>query len=365
MPQFGRGAPAPGAFFDTDFATIDSLLAVGLLHGMQGKGDCRLAIITMSRPNLAVAGFVDAVERYYRGPAGNFSEVPPIGMHTAGKPGDTLPAFTLPFQKKKADGTPVYKNEVKSVIDTGDPVTLIRNYLEAQQDQTAFFVLSGPATNLAMALDYPGLRQVIAAKIKYLVFAGGAFPSGPAEAHIKADIPAARRVLAEWPTPIIASGTEVGAAIEFPGAILDKDADASADNPIADAYRANSKMPYNVPSWAMTAALYGARPKEGYFKLSGSGKIAVDAEGRTSFTAAEKGPHQYLIADPAQKDKIVLAYIELAASKPVPRAGRRGAPPDQQQQQQNQPQQPPRQQFAPPPGQAAPQTPPKTVPPNQ
>ena len=153
MPQFGGGKPSAGAFFDTDFSTIDSLLGISLLYGLQGKNDCRVAIITMSRPNLEIAGFADAVERFYHGPAGNFAQLPPIGMRTEGSPGETSPAFVAPFQKKKLDGTPVYKNAVKTVIETGDPVTLIRNYLEAQQDQNAFFVLSGPATNLAAALE--------------------------------------------------------------------------------------------------------------------------------------------------------------------------------------------------------------------
>ena len=58
---------------------------------------------------------------------------------------------------------------MKSVIDTGDPDTLFRNYLEAQYDQNAFFVLTGPATNLAAALDFRGMKDLIAAKIKYLV----------------------------------------------------------------------------------------------------------------------------------------------------------------------------------------------------
>ena len=31
---------------------------------------------------------------------------------------------------------------------------------------------------------------MLAAKAKYLVVAGGAFPSGPAEAHIRGDLPA-------------------------------------------------------------------------------------------------------------------------------------------------------------------------------
>jgi inosine-uridine nucleoside N-ribohydrolase len=326
MPQFFGGRQAAGAFFDTDFSTIDDLLAVSLLYGLQNKNDCRVAVITMSRPNLAVAGFADAVERFYHGPAGNFSQVPPIGMRTEGSAGEASPAFIAPFQRKKPDGTPVYHNQVRSVIDTGDPVTLIRNYLEAQRDQNAFFVLSGPASNLAAALAFPGVKPLIAAKIKYLVIAGGAFPDGPAEAHFKADIPAAAKIFAEWPTPIVASGVEVGAALQFPGASIDKEfAQAAPDHPVADAYRAYKAMPYNTPSWAMAAALHATRPQEGYFKLSDAGRIKVDEQGRTSFTPAEQGTHRYLIVDPAQKEKILSAYVELASAKPEVR--RRFIPP--------------------------------------
>ena len=320
MPQRGAEKPAAGVFFDTDFATIDSVLALGLLYGLQGKNNCRVAIVTVSRPNLAVVGFADAVERFYRGPAGNFAQVPPVGMATAGSPGETSPAFVQPFQKKKPDETLVYRNEVRSVIDTGDPNTLIRNYLEAQYDGNAIFVLSGPATNLAAGLAFPGLKETIAAKVKYLVIAGGAFPSGAPEAHIKADIPAARKVFAEWPAPIVASGYEIGAALDFPGSSIDKEfAAAVPDNPIADAYRAWRPMPYDAPSWAMAASLYAARPNESYFKLSGPGTIQVHDDGRTSFTASDQGRHQYLVNLPEQKERILRAYVELASAKPVPR----------------------------------------------
>ena len=162
--QFGRGKPSAGAFFDSDFSTIDSVLAQGLLHGLQGKNDCRVAIVTMSRPNLAVAGFADMVERYYRGPAGTFAQVPPMGMRTVGQPGETSAAFTAPFEAHKLDGTPVYVNNVKRVRDTGDPDTLFRNYLEAQYDGNGFFFLAGPATNLAAALEFRGMKELIVAK---------------------------------------------------------------------------------------------------------------------------------------------------------------------------------------------------------
>jgi len=316
MPQFGNAKPSAGAFYDSGFATIDDLLAMAVLYGLQGKGDCRVAIVTMSRPNLAVAGFVDTVQRYYRGAPGNFAQVPPVGMRTDGSAGETPAAFTLPFDLKKPDGTPVYRNQVKSVIETGDPVTLIRNYMEAQHDGNAFMVLAGPATNLAAALDFPGLKPLIAAKVKQLVWAAGAFPDGATDARITADVPAARKVLTEWPAPVVFCGSEIGKAIEFPGAEFEKQfPEGSPDHPVIDAYRAAGKMPYDTPSWAMCAVLYAARSGAGLFRLSDVGTMAVDAQGRTSFAASANGKHLYLIADPEQQQKIVTALVELAAAK--------------------------------------------------
>jgi hypothetical protein len=306
--QFGRGKPATGAFYDSDFATIDSVLAQGLLHGLQSKNDCRVAILTMSRPNLAVAGFTDMVERYYRGPAGNFAQVPPMGMRTTGKPGDTSPAFTEPFALKKPDGKPLFENHVKRLLDTGDPDTLFRNYLEAQVDQGSFFVLSGPATNLAAALEFRGMKELIVAKSNYLV----------AACNIRADIAAAKNVFAEWPMPIYLVSDELSAAISFPGASIDKEfTAANPDSPFISAYKAYKPMPYDTPAPALSAALYAARPKEGYFKLSEPGTIAIHDDGRMAFVTVASGKHQMLLPDPEKKDKVIQAWVDLTSAKPV------------------------------------------------
>jgi purine nucleosidase len=299
--QFGRGKPSVGAFFDSDFTTIDSILALAVLYGLQGKNDCRMAVITASRPDLATVAYVDLVERYYHGPSRNFAQMPPVGMRTEGKPGETPKAFVAPFEGKK------YTSQVKSVIDTGDPNTLFRNYLQGQYDQNAFFVLAGPATNLAAALEFRGMKELIAAKIKYLVVTSA-----------EADVPAAKKLFATWPTSIVAVGPEVGAALEFPGASIDKEFKVlNPDNPVADAFRAWDPKLGNVPSRAMAAALYAGRPKEGYFKLSDPGTITVRDDGRTAFTASATGKHQLLVLDPGQKDKIIQTYVELASAKPV------------------------------------------------
>jgi len=185
--QFGRGKPSAGGFLDSDFRSMDTVLAVSLLYGMQAKNDCRVAMLAMSRQDLKTAGYLDMVNRFYHGPSANFNQLQPVGMPTAGKPGEPPPPFVSVFERKKADGTPAYKNEVKSVIETGDPTTLYRNYLEAQYDQNCFFVVAGPATNIIAALDFRGVKELVTAKVKYLVFAD-------VEANTKADVAAAMRV---------------------------------------------------------------------------------------------------------------------------------------------------------------------------
>jgi len=309
--QFGRGGkPAAGAFFDSDFTTIDSVLAVSLLHGMQAKNDCRVAIVTMSRSNLAVAGYLDALERFYRGPAAVFAQVPPIGMRTGGAPGETSRAFTAPFDLKGPDGQPLYHNQVKRVLETGDPLTLLRNYLEAQNDLNAFVVLAGPATNLAAALAFRGMKELLTAKLKYLVVSGG--PT------FASDASAAKAVLKDWPTPLVFAGPELGSALPFPGASVTREfQDQVPNHPAAEAYKAFQPMPYDAPSWALVAAIHGGRPERGYFKVSEPGTLSLQPDGRTTFQAGAGGRHRHLILDPAQKDQILHDYVELASAKPA------------------------------------------------
>lgn len=312
--QFGKGKPAPGVFIDSDFSTIDSVLAVALIYGMQDKNECRMVTISMSRASIPAAAYLDVVERFYHGPAGNFAQLPAIGVPDRGATLVTPAAYVTPLKRVKPDGSPTYNVQVTRMVDTADPCTLFRNYLEAQWDGNASFVLAGPATNLAAALDFRGMKPLIANKLKYLVFA-----TGPADANIRADVAAAKRVFAEWPTPIVVAREDLGASLLFPGASVDKEfAATSPDHPVADAYRAYKPMPYDAPSWAMTAALYAGRPSAGYFKLSDPGVFSIKADGTLAFTPAADGKHRSLIFDPAQKDRILGDYVQLASAKPVP-----------------------------------------------
>jgi hypothetical protein len=196
--------------------------------------------------------------------------------------------------------------------------------LLAQHDGNAAIVLAGPATGLVRILNLYRSGPQVAAKCKVLVVAGGSFPAGPPEASIKGDVPAARKLFAEWPTPLVAVGSEVGEALAFPGGCIEKDFGWSTAHPVVDAYRILRPMPYDAPASALAATLYAVHPDAGHFTLSEPGTISVLDDGGTRFTPAPDGKHRYLIADPAKKDQVINLYTSLASAQPAPRPGRRG-----------------------------------------
>jgi len=199
--------------------------------------------------------------------------------------------------------------------------------LLAQPDGNAAIVLAGPPTGLARLLGLYGARPQLVAKVRHLVLAAGAFPNGALEPSIALDLAAARQLLAEWPTPLVAVGAEVGEALRYPGAKLEEGLAWSALHPVAAAYRALHTMPYDAPTTALAALLYAVHPEGGYFKLSEPGTIAVLADGRTRFTPGAGGRHRYLIADPAQKERLLATYQSLVSAEPVPRPARFKPPP--------------------------------------
>jgi inosine-uridine nucleoside N-ribohydrolase len=316
--------PPLGVIFDCDLGnSIDDALALALLYGFDGKNEARAVAVSVSKPNLKAAAFCDAIGRFYAGEvSGAFNAAGrtlPVGLTTEGKSPEDTPMLTEPLAKRTADGKPVYPNGIETVIDTADPMAVIRNALTSQHPQNCVMVLTGPATNLAKVLNLPGVKDLIVAKAKTLVIAAGSYPGGSPEPQIKTDLEAAIKLFAEWPGPIVAVGQEIGDKLSYPGVSIEKDFAWSPAHPVADAYRAYKAMPYDAPASAMAAVLYAVRPQEGYFKLSEPGVIAVQPDGRTKFTASASGKHRHLILDEAQQEKIIKTYTEIASAKPVPR----------------------------------------------
>ncbi len=272
------GPPPLGVVFDSDIGDrIDAALALALLYGLENKSECRIAGVSVTKSNVKAAAFCDVLARFYK------SRPPAVGMADNGwMPADTA-MLTAPLSHD-------YPRQVEKLTDTADPSASIRNALTAQHDHHCVVVLAGPPTNLLSALALSGVKDLVASKVKLLAIAG--------EAN------ALEKLVSEWPSPIVIASDEVGRALPFPGASIEKDFAWAKEHPIVDAYRAFKPMPYDAPAPALAAALYAVRSKENYFKVTGS-------------------KPQRLVVDSEQKDRVLLAYTELISAEPVDRFPRR------------------------------------------
>ena len=321
--------PPVGIIFDSDIGNdIDDVLALALLKGFEGaeQPEVRLISVSVTKSNLKAAAFCDAAARFFSAiadrdtpPRFRRSRSLPVGFTDDGMSPEDMPLLTVPLAKRDASGEPAYPHGIKKLNDTAEPLALIRNAFTAQHDQNAVVLLAGRATNLARVLDLPGTRELISSKVRFLVMAGGAFPEGGPEPAIQADLAAAQKLFADWPTPIVAAGTEIGADVLYPASSIANDFGWAENHPIVDAYKAYRPMPYDAPSTAMAAALYAVRPEAGYFRLSEPGVIRVSSDGKTHFSEAADGRHRYLIADPAQKEAILEICTKTVSAMPAPR----------------------------------------------
>ena len=332
MQATGRGPVRPpiGVALDADFGNrLDAMMAVAMLNGFTARTEARRISLSVSRPSVTAAKLADVVSGFYRprpvgGPGGGVGAITEgmIGMPEGSSGSDDSAVLGALLTKASADGSPLYTSTISGLVNTAESGILIRNLLLAQHDGNAAIVLAGPATGLVKILGLYRSGPQITSKCKVLVVAAGSFPAGNPEASIKADIAAAKKLFAEWQTPIVAVGTEVGEALPYPGASIEKDFSWAPAHPFVDAYRGFKPMPYDAPAPALAAVLYAVHPDEDYFKLSDPGTISVLDDGRTRFAPSADGKHRYLIVDPAQKERIVSLYTALVSAPPAPRPGR-------------------------------------------
>jgi inosine-uridine nucleoside N-ribohydrolase len=317
FPCLGTAAEPLPLIFDTDMGNdIDDALALAVIHSLERRGETRLLGVTLTKDNPWAGPFVDLVNTFY-----NRGDVP-IGMVRDGntpEDGDFIRAIA----EREANGSWLYPRKLTDGNSAPEAVSLLRELIAAQPDGSVVIAQVGFSTNLARLLDSPadgssplGGRELVARKVRLLSIMGGAFPPLLAEYNIKVDLAASTKLFAEWPTEVVASGFEIGEAVLYPAASIENDFGYVEHHPVADAYRAYKKMPYDRPSWDLTSVLYAVRPERGYFNVSPRGTIRVDAEGFTRFTPNEKGKHRFLILTEQQRVRVTEALAQLASEPP-------------------------------------------------
>jgi inosine-uridine nucleoside N-ribohydrolase len=289
--------------FDTDMGNdIDDALAPAMLHALSDRGECQLIGVTLTNANPAAVPYIHMINRFYGRP-----DLPVGAAIESLKDGaqDGYMAAALrampPASPQPAEAAPA----------------LLRRLLASSPDKVVI-VQTGFSTNLAALLGSPGGAALAKEKVELLVAMAGNFSDGAPEYNVHTDVASAQAVFERWPTPIVFSGFEIGRDLLYPAGSIEHDFTYAQPHPIAESYRAYHKMPYDRPTWDLTAALQAVRPAHGYFGLSEAGGVQVDSNGVTHFTAGT-GDRRYLRLDPTKRAEILEVLALLASEPPVRR----------------------------------------------
>lgn len=311
-------AAAPPLIFDTDIGNdVDDALALAAIHALESRGECRLVAVTITKDNRWAAPFISLMNHFYG--RANI----PIGVVQSGKTPQDGNFLRQVLEMKDAQGGLLYPRALSGQDPVPDAVLVLRQALAKEADGSVVIVQVGFSSNLARLLDSKADRispldgrELAARKVRLLSIMGGHFQDPRfTEYNIKIDVPAARKLLAEWPGEVVLSGFEIGNTIQYDPARLDTDFLWTPNHPVVHAYRFYRKMPYREPLWDPTAVLYAVRPNAGYFSLSEPGRVLVKDAGETVFEPVPQGRHRYLMVNDAQRAAVREA-ISLLVSQP-------------------------------------------------
>ena len=301
--------------FDTDMGNdIDDALALACIHALESRGECKLLAVTLTKSGKYAAPFCDLVNAFYRRAS------IPIGC-VRGGPTPKMGKFTKAVATARDGGRLRYPRALADSRSAPEATDLLRKVLAAQPDGSVAIVQVGFSTNLARLLDSKpdahsplGGMELVRRKVRLLSAMAGSLAF--AEYNVKMDIPAAKKVFGQWPSPILFSPFEVGKAITFPAESIEHDFAWVPHHPIREAYHAYMKMPYDRPTWDLTSVLVAVRPDRGYFGLSKPGRVAVQDDGKIRFSTAKGGSHRRMSVNRQQIVRVREALVMLASQPP-------------------------------------------------
>jgi inosine-uridine nucleoside N-ribohydrolase len=337
--------------FDTDmWGDIDDLLALAMIHSLQARGEVELLAVTCSTDDKWCAPYISAVNTFYGCP-----DIP-IGMvrdgvgvsdiikYSSSAKLEQQPNYTHHVaERRREDGSLVYPHSLVDGSAAPDAVQLLRETLVAQPDNSVVIIEVGYTTNLARllrsqpdkvsALDgYSLVREkvrllsMMAGNFGACEFGGKTIPSGRPEFNVVMDLPSAELIFATWPTPIVASGLEIGLTMLFKGSAIERDFSYVEYHPVVETYRymdaiyrtagAASNELHDHATFDLTSVLYAARPDDGYFSLSEPGSIVVLPDGGTRFDPGG-GTRRHMIMTDPQRARALEAMTLLVSQPPV------------------------------------------------
>ncbi|MGM9510668.1 nucleoside hydrolase [Larkinella sp. GY13] len=288
--SFAQNRPKPpvSIILDTDIGPdYDDVGAMAVLHALADRGEARpLAVIASNKHDLVVP-VIDVLNTYFGRPD------LPTGV-TKG-PGVVDGAW----QKWPEMLVATYPHKIRSSDEAPDAVATYRQLLAKQPNGSVTIVTVGFLTNMANLLDSKpdrfsklGGKELVKQKVKELVSMAGSFPTGR-EFNVYRDSVASEKAFANWPTPVIFSGFEIGKEIKTGPRLV---ASPSLKSPVKDVFalcmpKAKQDNDGRM-SWDQTAVLVAVRGVEPYYGLK-RGRFLIRG-GTNSWQDDPNGPHYYL-----------------------------------------------------------------------
>lgn len=297
---------------------VDDSLALAMLHSLQSRGESELLAVTLTKDHPEVAPYVDAINTFYG--RGNI----PIGKTDSGiTPAQSrFTGVTL----ERDDGQYVYPHDLNIGDLVPSAVTLLRETLASQEDESVVIVQVGFSTNLAQLLQSEGDAyseldgiDLVDRKVKHISIMAGTFALINGETHLEynivQDIHSAQYLAEFWPTPIYWSGFEIGLSIRYPAISIDEDFTYLDRHPVPESYQAYIPTPHERPTWDLTSALWAVRDDRNYFGLSKPGQVSVLEDGETIFELNPEGSHFYFTI-PETDVRMVQELLAALVSEP-------------------------------------------------
>lgn len=309
-------ADRPRIILDTDMSgDCDDAGTLALLHALADRGECELLATVVNRKDRtgASAAAVDAINTHYGRPD------LPIGTDKQGPTDLQRTSLYAPMLRDE------FPNDIGPDDRAPDALQIYRDVLAAQPDACVTICSVGALSNLAVLMEKS--PELVRAKVKRLVIMGGDFTgSNKPETNIRTHRQAAKVVAERWPGEIVWQGFEVGDVL-ITGAQLKQ---TPNNNPVRRAYelrkyRNRPSIEGGQPSYDQAAALYAVRgPEPEYWRVIAGGRVAVDAEGVTTWHPDSTARHAYvkISGDP----KKLAAAIEFLMIAPPRKIDRKNSP---------------------------------------
>lgn len=313
--------------FDTDIGgDIDDAFALNLIHRFADRGQCNFLGVTLTSACKHTPAYVAAQN------AVNGRPDLPVGYLAEGTEYDFYPSFVLGLKDENGEA----RYPVPEGFKPEANVTVLRKLLAAAEDNSVVIAQVGYCTNLAALLDTPADdisplngKELAAKKVRLVSVMGGSFATSPeltayeglSEWNIKNDIPAAQKLVKEWPGAILFSGYEVGDRIKMSPVNLKRDYRSKTAKFLYDSFEhwAEKNAPAEMfdhqrPTWDLTSVLFVARPEaeRDYYTVQ-RGDVAFDDAGAATFTPNENGKHYLAVVTPEQCVRVREAFVNLCS----------------------------------------------------